>query len=96
MEEEKPKRQPFYFEDYKICIHCASHNVKLIDKFDRVTRNSIYPLSKLRCADCGTEYYIKWIENEAGDLIPVCCDDHDIDIVVNNIIEISNSQRRNL
>ena len=36
------------------------------------------------------------IESILMGLVQDWCDDHDIDIVVNNNIEISNSQRRNL
>ena len=88
---------PFYFDNYKICIHCASSNVKLIDKFDKpVKGDSIYPISKLRCMDCNTEYYIRWVKNDKGKIIPICCSDIDIDSVANNIMILSESLRRDL
>lgn len=87
---------PISFEDYHICIHCGSHEVEAIDKFDCPTKEFIYPLKKFRCAKCGTEYYIKWVKNKEGKIIPVCCGDTDIKDVANDIINFSKSQRRKI
>ena len=88
---------PFYFEDFRICIHCGSDNVRPIDKFNRPTnKNFIYPITKFRCMDCDREYYIKWVKNSEGKTIPVCCGESDLDKVAKNIINISNNQRRKI
>ena len=88
---------PFYFEDFRTCIHCGSNEVRPIDKFNRPTnKNFIYPITKFRCMKCDREYYIKWVKNSEGKTIPVCCGESEIDRIAKNIIEISTTQRREL
>lgn len=89
-------KYPFTFEDYRICIHCGSHNVEAIDKFDKPTKNFIYPLSKMKCPDCNTEYYIKWITNREGNLVPTCCGESDVEEISKSIIDFSQQSRRKL
>ena len=88
---------PLYFEDFRKCIHCGGNNVRPIDKFNRPTnKNFIYPITKFRCMDCNREYYIKWVENSEGKIIPVCCGESDLDKVVENIININTKGRKNI
>jgi hypothetical protein len=88
---------PFYFEDFRKCIHCGGNNVRPIDKFNRPTnKNFIYPITKFRCMDCNREYYIKCVENSEGETVPVCCGESDVDRVVDNIIDISPRKRKNI
>jgi hypothetical protein len=46
--------------------------------------------------DCDREYYIKWVKDSEGKTIPVCCGESDINRVAKNIIDISNTQRREI
>jgi hypothetical protein len=46
--------------------------------------------------DCNREYYIKWVENSEGKIIPVCCGESEIDKVAKNIMDISTKGRKNI
>lgn len=90
---------PFYFEDFRICIHCGSHDVRPVDKFNKPLKddkNFIYPITKFRCMSCNREYYIKWVKNSEGKTIPVCCGESEIKRIAKKIINVSTSQRRGL
>ena len=87
---------PFSFSDYRICVKCGHKTVNMIDKFDITTRTKFYPVTKMRCSHCGTEYYIKWIENESGNKIPVCADVDSINQFKENIIQYAKNKRRKL
>ena len=88
---------PVYFEDFRICIHCGSNSVRAINRFNKPTndfKDFIHPISKFRCMDCNREYYIKWVKDKEGKIIPVCCGESDINKVANDIINISKDKRR--
>lgn len=87
---------PFSFSDYRICIKCGHKTVNMIDKFDRPTRTKFYPVIKMRCSHCGAEYYIKWIENESGNKIPICTDVDSINQFKKNIIQYAKDKRRKI
>lgn len=90
---------PVYFEDFRICIHCGSHDVRPIDKFNRPIndkKNFIYPIYKFRCMSCDREYHVQWVKSSEGKIIPVCCGKSDIIRTAKNIIELSNKQRRDI
>ena len=87
---------PFSFSDYRICVKCGSKSVEMIDKFNRPTRTKFYPVTKMRCNHCGAVYYIKWVENESGNKIPVCADVDSIDQFKEDIIQYAKSKRRQI
>ena len=50
----------------------------------------------MRCKNCNREYYIKWMEDDKGNLYPVACGDKEIEEFANEIIEYSKLTRRKL
>lgn len=88
-------RYPIFFYNYHICIKCGSHNVVPIDKFGRESKSMIYPISKMRCKRCGTEYIVKWITKD-GKRIPVCTGDDELHNIEDNIVEYSKAQKRKI
>ncbi len=68
----------------------------MIDKFGRPTKTKYYPVTKMICNHCGAVYYIKWIENESGNKIPICADKDSINKFKDTIIQYSKDKRRKL
>lgn len=87
---------PFSFTNYRICVKCGRKAVELYNKFNKPTHTDIYPVTKMVCSYCGAEYYIKWIDDQTGNKIPVCADDICVRLVESNIIEYSKSKRRKI
>lgn len=89
-------RVPIYFEDYRICIRCGSHNVVPIDKFGRESKQFIYPVSFFQCKTCNQTYTIKWIRDKDNNMIPVCSDNTQLTNVEDSIIIQSIHDKRSI
>ncbi len=86
---------PFCFSDYRICVKCGKKAVEMFDKFNRPTHTKLYPVTRMRCANCGAVYYIKWID-EDNNKIPVCTDIDAINKFEDSIIEYAKEMRRKI
>lgn len=65
---------PVTFLDYKRCPHCLQSKIILLDNKNRIMDEPIYSIEKLKCKNCGSEYFPRWILNEDGNLILVAGD----------------------
>ena len=88
---------PISFYNYKICVHCGSDKVRAIDKYGRPMDINIYPVSKLHCDKCGTDYVPRWIQDEDEKEMHLVAGDyeflHEVEQIIN---EYSVSQRRDI
>jgi ribosomal protein L40E len=68
-------RFPIYFTK-NICIHCGARGHLVYKDIRGIeSKSPIYPITKIVCKKCGTEYFPKWINmNNDTDMIPVCTD----------------------
>ena len=89
-------KYPIYFYDYRICIHCGSNKVVPINKYGKVQKVMIYPITHMMCNECKTQYFIKWIENEEGDIVPTCCGDNEKQKIIEEISSFAKNTRREL
>ena len=94
--ETKQMKVPISFEDYSICPHCGTHSVKAIDKYNREMDLLIYPISKLHCSHCGTDFFPNWINGEGTEPILVAGDNELKKDFSHVICEYSELNRRNL
>lgn len=88
------KKYPYFYYDYKICIHCGKKTVVPVDKFGRETKVMIYPVSHMICKSCNRSYFIKWIKDNNNEMIPICCDDNEKIEVAESIIESAINYRK--
>lgn len=87
-------RYAMYYEDYRICNHCGQKAVTAIDKFLRPTDVLIYPIVKFHCNACNTDFFPKWVKNQAGEMIPVCTGDYVKEETAKSIIKFSEENVR--
>ena len=78
---------PIYYLDYHKCISCGANAVMPLDR--KVYSNSmIYPITHMKCRKCGSEFYIRWIDDpeKENEKIPVCAGGNSFDKVAMKII----------
>lgn len=81
------------------CTKCGAKNsLRYIDKYDHIMKDEIYPISKMYCTSCNTDFYIRWIKpNESEEkMIPIICSDNLKDKVELEMIEFAKSKRRKI
>ena len=88
---------PIYNTNYKKCLNCGKESVYPCD--DRGFQSSelmIYSVTHMKCKSCGKEFVIKWIPDEKneGEMIPVCTDKDNQNIVADGIIEFSKNLKK--
>ena len=66
---------PIYFEDYHRCIKCGAPKIVPINQYGNEQKFFIYPITHMVCNNCGAEYFVKWIHDKNGKVIPICCSD---------------------
>lgn len=69
---QKTKLCPISFKDGTCGLCGARRSIHMIDKFNRETKNMIYPVYKMRCNKCGEVFLIDWknLDDTSGDAIP--------------------------
>ena len=85
----REKNYPIYFLD-NTCLECGAKAVVPINRFDKPERSQppLYPIYKMRCQKCGTEYGIRWVPKENGGTeldVPIACSKRYINDFVENI-----------
>ncbi len=69
----KDYNYPIYYTD-GTCVRCGHKTVIAINKFGKTeTKHSpIYPLSFMKCTNCGTDYFIRWDDKDGNEFsLPV-------------------------
>lgn len=88
---------PVYFMG-NICPHCGVvDKLKFIDnRGESVSHMAIYPITKIKCTECNTEYFPKWINNEEDPkkMTVTTTGNYAIDNMVDKISEYSLKNKR--
>ena len=85
---------PIYFLN-NTCVHCGSKgSLFFIDSRNTKTHQPVYPIEKIVCTNCKTEYFIKWIKSHNDEMIPVCCSKDDIKDFEDDIIMYTLKNKR--
>lgn len=89
---------PIYNINYNKCLNCgAKDSVYPCDSRGYQSSDlMIYSVTHMKCKICGKEFIIKWIPNpnKEGEMIPVCTDKENLDMIVNDIIDYSIQLKR--
>lgn len=89
---------PIAFEN-KTCTKCGAENsIRFKDKFDNVSKDSIYPVHLLHCINCKTDFFIRWVDDTEKDgcMNPVICSDNMKSKFEKDIIKQSEDNRRKI
>lgn len=82
-----------------ICVHCGKKNtLRFVDKYNNLSKDPIYPSIKIKCIDCDTGYFIRWIpdENDKDKMISITCSDNVKEVFEKDIIKYSEDHRRKI
>lgn len=87
-------KYPIYFYG-NTCIHCGSNgSLTFVDRMGKETRRPIYPICKMICKECNTEYFVKWIKNFDETLVPVCVSKDEITKFEKEIVQFAMQNKR--
>lgn len=81
-----------------ICPHCGNPSLLFTNSKNETTKNLIYSVNNIKCSNCKTDFFIKWItdpENEKK-MKPVPIAFNIIDKFENDILGYYNLIRRKL
>ena len=87
-------RYPFYFIN-NTCPDCGAPNsIVKVNKYDKISKDDIYPLDHFHCTNCGKNFSIEWLSLYKEFDTPVVGDEYSKSEMVQNIINYANSKRR--
>lgn len=88
-------RVPIFF--YKnTCPICGKEgSLVFVDKYDSTTKDPIYYIKALYCANCEHKFFVRWVKYK-DKVIPVTACSDDVNTMINNICEYSIKNKRKI
>lgn len=87
-------KYPIYFEG-NTCIRCGCNgSLTFRDRMGQESRRPIYPICKMVCLNCNTEYFVRWIRNDNDKMIPICVGKDEVKQFEDGIVKFAMESRR--
>ena len=89
---------PIYFYNGRFCANCSAENTMYYENqnMKKLFKEPVYPIDFFVCKNCKRRFFVKWIKNEKGEMIPVPCAKATIDNFENTISIYAKQHERSL
>ena len=78
------------------CPNCGRKSIQYLNKYDKKSNPDIYPVDRMYCNRCNTEFLIRWIKDDNDNFIAAPTSANKISDFENEVAEYSIDNKRDI